>query len=209
METSFLILRMAIEVHDALDGLGIRHAIGGAICLGYHVEDPRATDDIDINITAPATRAPEILAALPDGVRWTGRSVEDAIADDQVRVLWDVPGSDIPVPLDLFFAAHRYHQAVASRTRTVPMLDRMVPILAATDLLVFKVLFNRPKDWVDIEEMLAAKPESLDLADARMWLAEILGEGSPGGRKLDRVAGRVRRARPAPVAAEIFGNRTA
>ena len=45
-----------LAVHDALDGAGMPHAIGGAIALGYCVVEPRGTRDLDVNVFVPQER---------------------------------------------------------------------------------------------------------------------------------------------------------
>ena len=47
-------------------------------------------------------------------------------------------------------------------------------ILSAEDLVVFKVLFDRPKDWTDLDEVLYAQGPAFDAAYALDWLRRIL-----------------------------------
>jgi hypothetical protein len=63
------------------------------------------------------------------------------------------------------------------RTRTVPFGEGdALPILSAEDLAVFKVIFDRPKDWTDIDEVLYAQGRDFDTAYALDWLGRILDE---------------------------------
>ncbi|MGQ0465927.1 MAG: hypothetical protein ACT4QG_11465 [Sporichthyaceae bacterium] len=76
-------------------------------------------------------------------------------------------------PVDLFFPQHLLHQVVAGRVVAMELGDSTIPILSATDLTIFKALFNRGKDWVDIASMLAfGNP---DLGEAIAWVTEIVG----------------------------------
>ena len=69
------------------------------------------------------------------------------------------------------------------------MLDATVPILSATDLLVFKALFDRRKDWADIEELLRfGKP---DVEEARRWLVSIVGANDRRLATLDGIVAEV------------------
>ncbi|MGQ0465928.1 MAG: hypothetical protein ACT4QG_11470, partial [Sporichthyaceae bacterium] len=45
------LLDKVVSIHEALDDAGIAHAFGGALALAFHVEHPRATADIDVNIS--------------------------------------------------------------------------------------------------------------------------------------------------------------
>lgn len=170
--TGALVLRRTIEVHRALGD--IPHAVGGALALAYHVRNPRATLDIDLNVSVVSAEAESVLERLPDGVL-IGESDRQAIARDaQVRLWWPTDEA-FRMPLDLFFAEHEFHYLVSQRALWVPMLDTQVPILTAADLTVFKVLFDRSKDWVDIEEIIAEDPPSWDLEEAARWLTQIIG----------------------------------
>jgi hypothetical protein len=173
MTTSpLVVLERAVDVHRRLDRAGVPHAIGGALALAYHVAQARATNDIDMNVNADPRHAERLFALLPPDVPWSDADVARVRADGQVRLLWPVDDGP-PIPLDLFFPQHALHDAVARRTELVPMLGETVPILSATDLLVFKALFDRRKDWADIEELVRyGKP---DVDEARRWLTRIVG----------------------------------
>jgi hypothetical protein len=70
------------------------------------------------------------------------------------------------------------------------MLDASVPILSATDLLVFKALFDRRKDWADIEELIKfGKP---DVDEARRWLVQIVGGRDDRLARLAEIVAEVR-----------------
>lgn len=43
---------------------------------------------------------------------------------------------------------------MAARSREVQLGALQIPILSPEHLIVCKALFDRPKDWVDIEEIL-------------------------------------------------------
>ena len=84
----------------------------------------------------------------------------------------------------MFFDADYFHSGVANRIRAVPFAGRTIRVLCAEDLAVFKVLFDRPKDWVDIDEMVAAG--TLDRSTASRRLADVLGADDP---RVDRLRG--------------------
>jgi hypothetical protein len=58
-------LALAAHVGAVLDGLGIRHTIGGSIAASFAGE-PRSTIDIDFVVGLDAGRVPALIAALPD-----------------------------------------------------------------------------------------------------------------------------------------------
>lgn len=65
------------------------------------------------------------------------------------------------------------HQIVAHRVVIVTFAGTEIPILSATDLVIFKSIFARPKIWVDSAEMLApGAPRTVDLDVASRWLTK-------------------------------------
>jgi len=151
----------------------IPHAFGGALALAYYAE-PRATIDIDLNVFVPAERFSDV--AVPLG-RLGAASDNPLVAaivqrDGQARVMWDA------TPIDLFFAYDSFHDAAGAARHVVPFGGGTIPILAAEHLIVCKAVFNRPKDWVDIDAMLAADTD-VNVAEVTRWVARIAGDEDP------------------------------
>ena len=145
----------------------IPHAFGGAIALAYYAE-PRATVDIDLNLFVAVDRYDTVAKRLVSlAIDATASAVREAIASEgQARVMWD------GTPVDLFFAYDPFHDAAAQAKRRVPFADQTIPILSATHLMVCKVVFNRSKDWVDIESMLSYDT-AVDPAEVLRWVGRI------------------------------------
>lgn len=166
-------------IHDALQAKSLPHAFGGALALAYCVEEPRGTRDLDVNIFSDAALASEVLGALPDGVRVTADDIAVVERDGQTRLVWD------GVPVDVFLNNLPLHEAVAGAVVWVPLQGRQVPMLDCASLVVFKAMFNRTKDWADIEAIATATPEDIEAA-AKM-VAELIGEDDEVFRRLDSV----------------------
>lgn len=156
-----------VAIADALERAAVAYAFGGALALAYATAEPRGTRDVDINIFATAADAASVFAHLPDAVAWSSDDVAAATDRDQVRLWWD------DTPVDVFFAASDFHFEIGRRIRRVPFQRREIAILAAEDLAVFKVLFDRSKDWVDIETMLDSG--GLDLDAVMVRVESLLG----------------------------------
>ena len=60
----------------------------------------------------------------------------------------------------------------------VPFADTTIPILAAEHLMVCKAVFDRPKDWVDVDAMVAADTP-IDVAEVLRWVGRIAGDEDP------------------------------
>jgi hypothetical protein len=160
-----------VAIHQALRGAKLAHAFGGALALAYYAE-PRATIDVDVNVFVAPSDHPLVTAVLqPLGVD----DEVDAKAlqrDGQCRLWWG------RTPVDLFFAYDEVHTAMRQAVRRAPFGDTRIPILAPEHLIVCKAVFDRPKDWLDIEQMLVATGE-IDVAEIERWLDRIAGDADP------------------------------
>lgn len=165
------LFRRLIEIHRALDSAGFEHAVGGAIALGQYSLDSRATWDIDLNVIANPLRPKPLLDCLPAEIaipRSAGASLQ---RDGQARLNWPNP----PTPVDLFLPQHpTFHHLVAERAAPVDFFGDYIKVISATDLVIFKALFDRPKDWIDIATMHDA--DAADFEEAIQWVSDITGD---------------------------------
>lgn len=169
-----------LAIHERLTRAKIPHAFGGALALAYYAE-PRATIDVDLNLFVAPSTYPDIERKLAEiGV---GDGVEPEIVerDGQCRLRWG------NTPIDLFFAYDALHDAMRHATRNGPFGETKIPILAPEHLLVCKAIFNRSKDWLDIEQMLVCV-EEFDIDEIRTWLDRIVGADDPRRERFDRIA---------------------
>lgn len=160
----------------------VPHAFGGALALAYWAE-PRATVDIDLNVFVSTDESDRVLTPLrqldPAMDEPELQTAPELIErDGQVRLRWD------GTPVDLFFAYDEFHHAAARAAVEVPFADTTIPVLSASHLTVCKVVFNRSKDWVDIEAMQALGT-ALDTAEILRWVGRIAGDDDP---RYDRIA---------------------
>jgi hypothetical protein len=175
-----LLAQRLLDIHEALSKADLPHAFGGAIALAYCTQEPRGTRDLDVNVFVDPARAKEVFAALPEAVTVEESHVRTLEGEGQVRVWWE------DTPIDLFLDIHSFHEEVAQLVRLVPFEAHTIPVLDCTALVVFKALFDRTKDWADIEDMVAAG--ALDLRQAKTWLERLVGSDDPVLRRLASVA---------------------
>jgi hypothetical protein len=165
-----------VAIHERLADAKVPHAIGGALALAYYAE-PRATVDVDINVFVSTERWPDVRDALAP----LGIDVDLDLAalerDGQARLWWDRN------PVDLFFSYDPFHDEMKRRARRVPFAGATIPILAPEHLAVCKAMFDRTKDWLDIEQILVAT-SPLDLDEIENWLERMVGADDPRMQKL-------------------------
>jgi nucleotidyltransferase AbiEii toxin of type IV toxin-antitoxin system len=156
------------RLHDVLSQAKIPHAFGGAIALAYYAT-PRATIDIDINVFVSPERYEAIVSILRRAGVEKFPKTSSALRQGQVRAWW---GS---TPIDLFFSYDAIHEAMKAAVRVVPFGETTIPILSPEHLAVVKAAFDRPKDWIDIEQMLVAVSD-LDEGESTRWLNHLVGD---------------------------------
>jgi hypothetical protein len=166
-----------VAVHEMLDSMRVPHQFGGAIALAWY-RSPRATTDIDLNVTLSPPEAAPVLGALSHlGVSVSEPDRAAIERDGQARLDWD--GSY----LDLFFATLDLHREMATSSHEVGFGPVRIPILSPEHLIVCKAIFDRPKDWVDIEEIVSWGTE-VDDAIVLRWIDELLGADSAQHERL-------------------------
>lgn len=161
------LVKQILGVHQMLDVGGVAHAFGGALALAFHVGEPRATRDIDVNVFLPPQSVDKIEQALTKHVTFSDEQRDAARADGQVRVFWG------DTPIDIFFSTHKFHDDAMRYVEKHSLAGARIPILGADHLAVFKAFYDRTKDWADIEEMVAVG--SLDHPRVVGWLLRLLG----------------------------------
>lgn len=169
-----------LAIHHRLVEANVGHAFGGALALAYYAE-PRATIDIDVNVFVSPERHTAVEAELaPLGV--AGDTAAAAVErDGQVRTWWDT------TPVDIFYAYHDLHDAMRRAARRVAFASDTIPILSPEHLATCKAVFNRPKDWLDIEQILVATPD-VDRDEIGTWIGAIAGSDDPRAQHFARLA---------------------
>jgi hypothetical protein len=178
-------------IHEQFGATRIPHAIGGALALAYYAE-PRATIDIDVNVFVSADRWKDVVDALAAlGVNDSKLDPAALQRDGQCRLWW---GDN---PVDLFFANAEIHEEMRKRIRRVPFAERTIPILAPEHLAVCKAMLDRPKDWIDIEQMLIVT-DDLDVSEIEGWLEPMVGEDDARLERLRQIRDRILSRGPLP-----------
>jgi hypothetical protein len=173
-----------VAVHEMLDSMRVTHQFGGAVALAWY-RSARATTDVDLNVTLAPEDAEPVLGAISHlGVTISPSDRAAIERDGQTRLDWD--GSY----LDLFFATLDLHQEMAKHSRLVEFGRVQIPILSPEHLVVCKAVFDRPKDWVDIEEMVAWGTE-IDEGEVLRWIDVLLGSDSVQHARLAQLLGAV------------------
>lgn len=176
---------IAARLATALDEAGVPHAIGGAIACGLW-GDPRGTYDVDINLFVDPEGLERALDVLEQaGVVLDREAARRADQEGDVIVGW-CEGMRI----DLFTPSIPFSwEAMTTRVRMEGPLGPAT-YLSAEATTVFKLLFFRSKDLVDIEKLVAVQGSDLDTAYVRRWMVDMMGEDDARIHEWDRIVAR-------------------
>lgn len=162
----------AARIVPELERRGVSCAVGGALCLAYWGV-PRATKDLDLNLFV----ADDALEPAFEALEAAGALVDRPAASARARDRGDFVALVDDMRIDLFVAFHPYHRTVASRVERARLpAGPEVAFLSAEDLCVFKMLFHRAKDLVDLDRLFAARQDRFDIEYVERWLRALLGD---------------------------------
>jgi hypothetical protein len=183
--------RSAVEagqvLASALERAGIPYAIGGALALAV-AGVPRGTADVDINVFVDEQRLDDVVGVLvASGVEVNATDAKARAQRDGMFIgRWDGMRIDVFLP-SIPFAS----EAERGRIRVRDDSGWEGWFLSAEALTVFKLLFFRGKDLVDLERLVAVRPE-LDAAYVRRWLVDMMGEGDARVQRWDEIVSKFR-----------------
>jgi predicted nucleotidyltransferase len=163
-----------------LNERGDRYAIIGGLAMVQHTR-VRITDDIDALLTVPQISMPAFFQAL----RERGFTVD---LDRNVREFRDEGFTSIQfadVIVDLLQPMIPAYAHVLDRAISTDILGHRVRISSAEGLVIMKLMAMRPQDEADIQDLLAAYGESLDIDFIRAELATFSMPDDPRRGKLE------------------------
>ncbi len=151
------------ELAAILRAAGLAHALIGGHAVNAWIE-PRFTADVDFTVEAAPTKLEAVVKALVDAGYRVTREVGggQVSGPDFVRF---ARGADDP-PLDLQVAKTAYQAEVLRRARPIAA---GIAIATVEDLIVLKLIANRPKDLIDLRNLVALA--DLEWAYIERWAA--------------------------------------
>jgi hypothetical protein len=162
---------LAERVAHALGAAGLPYAIGGALAMGAHGY-PRGTLDVDVNVFVELERMPSVLAVLHE----LGAELDEEACSARARrdgmFVCRLDGFRV----DVFLPSIPFSWEAAETKVRLGEGDDALWFLSPEALAVFKLLFFRGKDRVDLERFVAVTARRLDRGYVRRWIAEMMGE---------------------------------
>lgn len=145
------------ELASFLEGERIPYMVIGAVA-GLVWGLRRGTFDVDVTVWA-GEREQDIVGLLC--ARFPSRVPEPAPFVSETGVLpVTVHGTDA----DVVFGRLPYEEGAIRRARPIPLGDGTVRVCSPEDLIVHKIISERPRDWEDVQELAKAMSGKLDRA---------------------------------------------
>lgn len=167
--------QVLFELVNLCHQLAIPYAVMGGIAVRVH-GIPRPTYDVDIAVTA----APDRLAHLFDAAERVGYTIPDAYRGGWLDRVADMPlvklrtyveeGKGIDV--DLFITESSFQESLMARRVSCDFMDRQIDVVSPEDLVLLKLLANRPRDLGDIQDIRFMQRQ-LDEQYMRSWAAPL------------------------------------
>ena len=175
-------LEAGLRLAASLEAHGVPYALGGALAYGQY-GIPRATNDVDVNVFVE----PDGLRSTFDALRALGIKIDESQATAAAAAEGLFVARYGLFRLDVFTPSIPFAWR-AGESRVVHTVDgQRVWFLSAEALCVFKLLFFRGKDVVDLERLIAVHGDRLDGALVRREIVAMLGEGDPRVATWDRL----------------------
>lgn len=152
------VIRALMEIIDALDQREIDYALMGGLAVRAHAI-PRPTNDVDLTVVCSTERFQDLLRDLGSDcvqvpeIYLTGWL--DRVAEMPMVKLKTHLDPEHAVDLDIFLCETEFQQSLMSRRIPVEMdPQRGVWIVTPEDLILLKLIANRPRDLIDVAEVL-------------------------------------------------------
>ena len=155
-----------------LEEIEVDYAVLGGIAVSVYSE-PRMTQDIDLNIVLDMDDLAEFLRkSRKYGFRPVPPNINKFVNETGVIPMKFFKGG-VAGKFDFIIAQNPVEFAGIKRARFKKILDVRVKIVAAEDLLLHKLLSDRPRDREDAQGIILRQGEKLDLEYVGTWLKKI------------------------------------
>lgn len=132
---------------------------------------PRSTWDVDLTIGIDR----DDLSRFFEAVEARGYSVPEAYTRGRVDQVAGMPlvkfktyCASGTVDVDVFIAENDFQKSFLARSATMPTEVGPVSIVTAEDLILLKLIANRPRDLIDVADLLFIQ-DDLDEGYLKLW----------------------------------------
>lgn len=154
-----------LAVHVILEESEVAHALCGGLAANLYRDEVRATSDVDLAIAIGPARLVDLVRSFEDD-GW--RAEPYWRRAEQLRLT----RHDLPW-VDWLVAATDYERAAIDRAVPAEIEGRIVRVLTAEDLIVFKLIAGKARDYEAVAAIINARGGRLDVDYITGWLDQI------------------------------------
>jgi predicted nucleotidyltransferase len=140
--------------------------IGGFANLAWGV--PRTTQDVDITVHVAEEDLSDFVKEIGKGFSILPKDPEGFVKETRVLPVQTSNG----IRIDLIFAGLPYEVSALGRAREVKVQEIAVRICSPEDLIIHKIISERPRDREDVEGIFRQQGSNLDF----VYLDRIVSE---------------------------------
>jgi len=162
------------ELTGMLDSLSVPYAVMGGMAVRVH-GIPRPTHDVDFTIALRRERLPDLFALVIDA----GYSVAEPHLQGWVDNVAGMPlvkirmhMEDHGIDIDIFLAESEFQKSLVARRQRETLEGHPIWFVTPEDLVLLKLIAGRPRDFVDVQDVLFTQGE-LDNAYLRRWAGSL------------------------------------
>ena len=184
-----------IDIIRLLESRGLTFAVIGGLAVSLRAE-PRFTADIDIVVAADLLDPPDLLSYTP-GSTFQPLLEDEAETFQEFQHIVPLIHTPTGTKVDLAIGLSGFEQQAVERAEVIPLFGQPVRVVAAEDLLLFKVMAGRARDDQDATNLLLRQGSKLDweyLTETAAGLDEALAMGI--SERLDELRASVQRWLP-------------
>jgi hypothetical protein len=175
--------RLALELLEVFASAGLKAAVGGSLALSLWGV-ARGTKDADLNVFVGEEQYRTVLALCKSAGYWPDPERGEWTDADDERFLQRAREGEAAVVykqsmrVDLFVPSIDFYGDAERTLRSVTLRSgRTILALSAEALCVFKLLFFREKDLLDLKRLVSRQGAALD----HRWVRDHLSAMFPAG----------------------------
>ncbi|MBW3589853.1 MAG: nucleotidyltransferase [Actinobacteria bacterium] len=154
-----------LAVHAVLAAAEISHALCGGLAANLYREDVRATVDVDVAVAVAPARVVDLVQKFED----EGWKVEAYWRQsEQLRLT----RSDLP-RVDCILATTDYERKAIDQAVPARIEGHELSVLTPEDLIVFKLIAGRARDYEAVAAIINAQGEKLEVDYITGWLEQF------------------------------------
>lgn len=172
VKISGIIIDLLEKLTKLLKKYKIPYAVMGGIALQAWGRE-RATKDIDITISLSEIKETEFLQTLK---RSGLKIIKPSKRIENFKLIeahFTPPELGLPIEVDFFIAQTEYQMQVLKRAVSINVLGRQIKLVSPEDLIISKLLSNRPLDRSDVQNIVSEQRGLLDKEYLFSWARKL------------------------------------